>query len=316
MHKYPSLDADEAVYGMILFCANLITKGYRQLISLQSVQHDPDLLSSDELKAIQATLSKQPTHREIFPRTFDFLAERAGKRLWVEKTPDHTQQAKRILSELPSAKAIELVRDARDILSSKKLREQRLYGKIRDNTATELDTMLLGSADYDTFWNGLAWKTSINAMNQAKASYQDRILTIRYEDLTSQSEATVRKICEFLEIPFVPEMMDADQENVAERDKQETKVGTGILSTSIGRWKSTLSPGEKALANRLLRVELQQHGYQVPALSTLDRVRSIWTLIRSLPKLFIRIWNKLKHKGVRHTVDSWKNYIRRILPVK
>ena len=89
MHKYPSLDADEAVYGMILFCANLITKGYRQLISLQSVQHDPDLLSSDELKAIQATLSKQPTHREIFPRTFDFLAERAGKRL---RSEEHTSE--------------------------------------------------------------------------------------------------------------------------------------------------------------------------------------------------------------------------------
>ncbi len=314
MHDYPSLDSNENVHGMITFCANLITKGHGRLLAFGSESLDPNLLSIDELNAIQATLSNSPTHREIFPKTFDFLAQRENKQIWVEKTPDHTQQAKRILNELPHAKAIEIVRDARDIFSSKKLREVRLRAKINSGEINARSRALLGYSDYDPFWNGLAWKSAISAVNAARSHFADRILTIRYEDLTASSESTVKQVCDFIDIEFTPEMLDADLENTADADKEARKAGTGIVSSSVGRYHDTLSRGDKALANRLLFAELRQHGYTVPTLSTSDRLLAILILLRSLPKLIVRIVNKFKHRGAAHTLDSLKNYVRRVLP--
>lgn len=311
---YPSLDTTETVHGMILFCANLIVTGYRRLLSWKTESLDKDLLTTDELNTIQSTLAAHPQHRDVFPKTFDFLAERAGKHVWIEKTPDHTQQAKRILAEIPHAKAIEIVRDGRDILSSKKLREKRLKEKFKSGQETDQDRSLMVYSAYDPFWNGLAWNSAIHAVNAARAESGERILTIRYEDLTAFPEETLNRVCGFIGIEFTPDMLEVDQSNTADDEKDAVKSGTGILSTSVGRYHNTLSRGEIALTNRLLSVGLMQHGYELQSQSTVERVLGILVLLRSLPMLIVRIWNKLKYRGLRYTLDSLKNYVRRLIP--
>ncbi len=311
---YPTLDTETALNAMIAFCANLIITGHRRLYEVKTEPLDPDILAPDELAAIRATLPDNPPHRLVFPATFTFLAQRDGKRLWVEKTPDHTQQAVQILGEIPDALAIEIVRDGRDTLSSKKLREQRMKARLKDGTATIDDKASRGITEYDAFWNSLAWRSAVRAVNRARAEFPERILSLRYEDLTADPEGTIRRVCDFIGIDFQPQMLETERSNIAGKDKLERDAGKGIVASAVGRWHTTLNRGEKALSTRLLHAELRQHGYPVELLRPIDRATSVFTALVSIPKLGERVYSKLRNKGVRHTLNSLANYARRVLP--
>ncbi|MCB2213195.1 sulfotransferase [bacterium] len=311
---YPTLDSETSLNGMIAFCANLIITGHRRLYEVKTEPLDPDILTPDELTAIRATLPTNPPHRLVFPATFTFLAQQAGKRVWVEKTPDHTLQATQIMGEIPDALAVEIVRDGRDTISSKKLREQRLKARLKDGTATIDDQASRGMMEFDAFWNSLAWRSAIHAVNRARARFPDRICTVRYEDLTADPEGTVRRVCDFIGIDFQPQMLKTERSNIAGRDKLERDAGMGIVASAVGRWHSTLNRGEKALSTRLLHTELRQHGYPADVLSLTDRALSVFTALVSIPKIGKRVYNKLRNKGVRHTLNSLASYVRRIVP--
>ncbi len=313
MDDYPELDTDEAIDGMIRFCANLMLKGYWRLYAHKTEQPAPDIVSTDDLNAIKATLGSHPTHAEIFHRTLDQLAVREGLGFWVEKTPGHTNHAQRILTDNPGAKAIALVRNPKDILSSKKLREKRVHDKIQSGEATYQDKNNRGMIEYDPFWTSLAWRAAARAILDAENAYPDRILTIRYEDIVQDAEGQLKTICNFLGLEYRDTMLQVDRYNVATWGKEDRNQSAGVVKDSVERWRTSLSTGEAALADRLLFNELKRFEYPVDVLNQRQRFASVFTLIGSVPNLGRRMVNKLRFQGAKHAMATGKNYLSRLV---
>ncbi len=106
----------------------------------------------------------------------------AGKTICIEKTPRHIKKIEQIRRAFPEAKFIMPVRDGRDVAASIYKRTKRLNHSIRrwiDSTRIIADQ--IGRAD---------------------------VFVYRHEDLVRHSEEVLRRMCHFLEVEFVPELLE------------------------------------------------------------------------------------------------------------
>jgi hypothetical protein len=125
---------------------------------------------------------------------YGLYAERVGKPRWGEKTPGYATNMIQIQGALPEARFVHLIRDGRDVALSAMDRAKKPL------TAGQV---------------AKRWKRRIT-----KARKQSRKVThymeARYEDLVLDTEPALRRIADFLELPWDPGMLDY-HERAAER---------------------------------------------------------------------------------------------------
>jgi hypothetical protein len=122
------------------------------------------------------------------------MTERAkaeGKPRWGDKTPFYTPDIDILWHLFPEAKIIHLVRDGRDVSLS-----QRRISWLPNSLPRIAEN-----------WR---WMTTIchKVGSVRGAKY---FLEVRYEDVVRDTEAALRKICDFLDEPFAPEMLAYEQ---------------------------------------------------------------------------------------------------------
>jgi len=117
-------------------------------------------------------------------REWDAECKAQNKARWAEKTPPHIFQIHRFLAFRPRAQFIVMLRDGRDVVCSLKPRlgyaafEDRLNRWIYDNMAGL------------PYWRHL------------------QVKIVKYEDLVTRTEATLRDICQFLGEEYTAQMLD------------------------------------------------------------------------------------------------------------
>ena len=128
---------------------------------------------------------------------FELYAEREGKPRWGDKTPAYMLSIQRIGRTLPESRFIHLIRDGRDVALSQ--------------TARALNEQPPPAEQ------GARWVKRIRkARDQAATLKGPRYVEARYEDLVRDPEATLRRICEFVELDW-DEGMLSYHERAAER---------------------------------------------------------------------------------------------------
>ena len=143
----------------------------------------------------------------IFDGIFTPFAEREGKHLWCEKTPDHVQHLPLLAAAFPSARFIHLIRDGREVACSINRRQYR---------RPELVIY--------------RWKMLVSAGRQAGKALGDRYMELKYEDLTADPGTAMARVCDFLELDFSERVL-------ASRMPQSPKkksLGTGRLGQISG----------------------------------------------------------------------------------
>lgn len=85
----------------------------------------------------------------------------------------------------------------------------------------------------------------------------DNVLIVHYEDLVTQPQATIRTLCQFLKEPYEEDMLHVEANNSSFEVREQ-----GIVSTSIQRWRQSLSREDVYVAERIAHQELEQLGYQ------------------------------------------------------
>ncbi len=129
-------------------------------------------------------------------RTFlwflDARAIRAGKLRWVEKTPRHILSIPLIWSLRPDAKIIIIIRDGRDVAVSLAKRA----GTVKDGIQRWVDHNRIGEASWD----------------------HPNVYKVRYEDLISDFEPTMRGVMAFLDEEY--------EEALAHYHKKKSPDGT------------------------------------------------------------------------------------------
>jgi Sulfotransferase family len=203
---------------------------------------------------------------------FELYAEREGKSRWGDKTPGYVREMHRIESVLPEARFIHLIRDGRDVALSV------LGMNWGPSTVPEA---------------AFRWKKRILRARE-QVPRIDHYVEVRYEDLVLDTGATLRRVCEFIELPYDEAMLeyherapqrlqekarDLDRGPEKEPQSAEARLESHALATEppdperVGRWRTEMSAEDRAVYEQLAGDLLADLGYEVGRTGTAEPAR-------------------------------------------
>ncbi|MEO0987252.1 MAG: sulfotransferase [Cyanobacteria bacterium J06639_14] len=120
--------------------------------------------------------------------------------------------------------------------------------------------------DFDTLLNSFTWVKAHDAAKKLAEQYPDRVLTIRYEDFLNTQEITLRRICQFFGIEFLPTMLDvsASQEAkaIAGRSALWENNCFAPIPAYIDKFKKSLSSEEIEIIETVTKEYMDLYGYE------------------------------------------------------
>jgi Sulfotransferase family len=192
---------------------------------------------------------------------YGLYAEKQGKPRWGDKSPSYVRRMRRVASALPEAHFVHLVRDGRDVALSQ--------------VEVDFGPDQIADAARD-------WVEGIE-----KAHRQARRLRhyteVRYEDLVTDPERPLRSVCEFVRLRWDPAMLAyhaGAEERMAEvtrdfergegpaipatvRASRHTRVAEPPQRERAGRWRTDMSPSDRATFEGIAGEQLAKLGYKV-----------------------------------------------------
>ena len=219
-------------------------------------QLDPRELHA-RVEALEEPLRPGPCVRAFYR----LYAEQAGKRRWGDKTPGYLRKMGLIGRTLPEARFIHLIRDGRDV-------------------AVSITGLHFGP---DTVREAAQrWVKRVRVARE-QAERVEHYLEVRYEDLVEDAEPTLRRICEYVELPWDPAMLDYHQ-RAPDRLQEITRdlprsggedevipaaqrVGIHALAAQppqadrVGRWRTEMDPADQAVFVETAGELLAELGY-------------------------------------------------------
>jgi len=217
--------------------------------------------------------------REVY---VEYARQKKGATIWGCKSPTYYDSIARLGRTFPNARFVIIWRDLHDVCRSiRKAAEQPTYFRRRGM----LLRAMMGYHDMKVQCDWLV-------------SHGLPVYEIYYEDLVSDSEATIRGICEFLQIPFDPRMITL---NGADRSAIEDATHHSLVKTErIVKPKKnkppTLPTALEAKIDRYLFSWRKQYGGAWPryprSLNGEARGPSIWERSRDqLAYRGLRMWH-------------------------
>ncbi|HAW51636.1 MAG TPA: hypothetical protein DCX54_04805 [Flavobacteriales bacterium] len=216
------------------------------------------------------------SYARLFSLIGDHFAERKGKQRWGDKSLNTEKYMDDIFAVFPRAKIIHMMRDPRDRYASAKTRWTQMKGLAGAGTKM--------------------WTESVRLARRGMEKYPENYMVVRYEDVVSDPEETLRNVCEFLEEEYVPEMVTM-KGSPTHRDKGGNssygKREVGVISTdSLARYKRVLSVGEIKFMQDFCKSGMLEFGYKM------DEVQMSWKgrlryLFVDFPLNFLRmlVWS-------------------------
>jgi hypothetical protein len=169
-------------------------------------------------------------------------AQAAGKARWLEKTPRHLLMTDTLRSYWPDAPIVRIVRDPRDV-------------------ALSLARMPFAK---DSVVGNLVRVDADDRASHERIEADPRAMTLRYEDLVTEPERELRRICAFVGEDYEPGMLDArgSAGNVAaEHEWWKAPVSGPLTTASVGRWQREMSADARRFAALHLAGFLRRYGY-------------------------------------------------------
>ncbi len=194
---------------------------------------------------------------------FELYASKQGKDRWGDKTPIYINRMLLIQRALPEARFIHLIRDGRDAALS---RAKRV---LTDPTPIPKVAK--------------RWKNRILRARE-QADRLPHYLEVHYEDLIRDTEPTLRKICEFVELPFDETMLtyyERAEERMSEMARDLPSEGDKPLRPAdhrveahkltqkppdpsrLGQWREKMSVEDQAAFEEEAGDLLEELGYEV-----------------------------------------------------
>jgi hypothetical protein len=188
---------------------------------------------------------------------FAVFASTRGKELYGDKTPHFVKHIPLLARLFPETRFVHVVRDGRDAALAFR---QRDFGP----------RSVVDAALY--------WKRNVERGQAAgRRLGPDRYTEVRYEDLVSEPEPTVRAVCAFLGLEFQAEMLryyeraDAILSTLTHPTIHENLRLP--LTFGLRDWRRTMTTHESQLFAAAAGGTLRRAGYEVPHVDPSIRVR-------------------------------------------
>jgi len=197
----------------------------------------------------------QPSWETIFLAILTAFAEKHNVKRVGEKSPGHLRCMGLLKERFPKAKFIHIIRDPRAVVLSMRKKAQQFPW------AWDAERKYIGRAcQY--------WQDAIEIHRKYSELLSSQCYwVVKYEDLVTNPERTLRPICDFLNITFSPQMLEHHKRDFLgfrDLDSQPHMKNTlkPVFTSSIDKWREELSPQEIALIQYVLSDEMYLLGYE------------------------------------------------------
>ncbi|WP_417237348.1 MULTISPECIES: sulfotransferase family protein [Flavobacteriaceae] len=171
-------------------------------------------------------------------------AEGLNTKRWGDKTPINTIFIDKIAKIFPKAQYIHIVRDPRDVVCS------YVKANLYDNYLEAL-----------RFWE----LANLKAEALKKMIPASNFLQLKYEDLVTNPEQELKRVCFFLNLEYTPKMLlfwqNKDSLGDVKYNEHHNNIGNPINSTSIGKWKGKLTKDEVTLIESKAYSLMKKYNY-------------------------------------------------------
>ncbi|HEX5125626.1 MAG TPA: sulfotransferase [Rhodocyclaceae bacterium] len=120
--------------------------------------------------------------------------------------------------------------------------------------------------DFDTTLNAYTWVAAHRVGRGLAEKYPDRVMTIRFEDFIGDQETTLRKICGFFGIDFLPQMLDVTQSPEAQQIAHMSALWESNCFAPIpankDKFKTQLSLEEIEIIETITGEYMKLYGYE------------------------------------------------------
>jgi hypothetical protein len=192
-------------------------------------------------------------------------ARSMGKSRWGDKTPFYTADIDVLWEIFPEAKIIHLVRDGRDVVIS----QAKMEWLSRSLPRLAAD------------WR---WKTTI-CHKVGTVRGRSHFLELKYEDLVTNTEPSLRRVCDFLDETFAPEMLEYHRTAEEEVPGKSLRWHRSSVSppdpNKVGVWRQELSKSDRIIFEQIAGETLELFGYEREHLPTTlaSRLRNLYYAI-------------------------------------
>jgi hypothetical protein len=177
-------------------------------------------------------------------------AEREGKQRWGDKTPMYMQHLTLLERLFPNALYIHLIRDGRDAAVSFLNMPRAVVTETWAHPRT-----VLGFA--------CQWRTEVAAARAlGRRVGAERYLEVRYETFVQESEAGLRRICEFAGLPYEPAMLDYSG-SVDLLAKPHQQSLSRPPTPGLRDWRRQMAPADVGAFESIAGDLLAELGYDV-----------------------------------------------------
>jgi hypothetical protein len=206
---------------------------------------------------------------------FCCYARRNGKSRWGDKTPQYVDRLALIGTLFPNARFVHVIRDGRDVALS----------------MIDLNRLHQRAATTAFFWA----RSIRRGRHVGQRLGPERYMEVRYEWLLDDPEGELRRVSEFLDLPYDPVMLRHDPDAILHLPDRHRPIHSRLalpLTKGLRDWRHEMNPKEieefEAIAGR----ELEALGY--------ERVteHSVWTWARAWVR-FIGFGRKYLRRQIR-----------------
>ena len=211
-------------------------------------------------------------HRKLKPgdalrEFYGLYASKHGKSRWGDKSTNYVRKLRPISRVLPEARFIHLIRDGRDVALS------LVAVHFGPDSVTEA---------------AKKWTREIARARRQRARLP-HYLEVRYEELIADPEPVLRRVCEAVDLPWDPAILDYRQragDRIAEiardferpageavpaetRAGHQANVSKPLESARASRWRNEMTPGDVAAFEQIAGATLDELGYKRAATRSL-----------------------------------------------
>ncbi len=176
------------------------------------------------------------------------IAERKAR--WAEKTPMHVHRIGRIFELYPEARVLLVIRDGRDVALSLRRRW--------NDFDRSVERWIVDNREGERWWD------------------HPQVHKLSYEEIVTAFEPTLRRVCNFLQVPYEPQLADFHNKPAyffsRQIDKPESEAGEDHkhfrnwqinqrLFNGSGKWAEGLTSDEKATFKARAGQMLIDYGY-------------------------------------------------------
>lgn len=211
----------------------------------------------DRIKLEERLRSSDRTDRALFDMAMGYLA--SGRPIRGEKTPEHVFAVPTLLDWFPRARVVHMLRDPRAVYVSVRRKEPEWEARGRHRGLPGRVIRRLGPLGNAYLTTKLCreFRRVVKLHRQYQERYPDRYLLLQFEAFVGDPEPAVRRMCEFVGVPYSAAML----EQIVRNSSFSQVGGTGIDPSVAERWRRHLGWAWQRWFAFLAAREMSEFGY-------------------------------------------------------